>query len=170
MAVSIKLGPLQFTLRALGRAVSWPFKTLSGSFALQQEIRSLRDHISAMTDVFHLVIATLSKDWTIEQRERIQRSIARFTILEEGVKRLEASQNPLSSSELKRLQVYVEKAGQGEAFSQEEAQDFKGLADRVAREHSGQDWVAELIKLALFIFALYVLAEILKPVGQKTPP
>ena len=67
---------------------------------------------------------------------------------------------PISPSELGRLQLYNQRVQRGQPFSSEEATDFKQLSELVAREYADQDWVAELLKVAFVIFAIYALGQL----------
>ena len=69
----------------------------------------------------------------------------------------------MTETELRRARAYVARAQQGQTFTPEEATDFRDLSDRVAREHPGEEWVAELLTLGLFIYAVDVVGAALAP-------
>ena len=64
----------------------------------------------------------------------------------------------VNEAELHRLRDYVDRVRNGETFTPAEATDLRDLSDRVAREHPGEEWVGELLKLALFIYAVDAVA------------
>ena len=71
--------------------------------------------------------------------------------------------NPMTDAELDRLQEYVRRVRQPQiAFTPEEAKDLRELAERVAQEHVGEPGVTDLETMALFIFAVFALAPLLK--------
>lgn len=160
---SLNLGLLQVSLRAIRNAICWPVRKLAGTDTIHEDLQDIKNHIAASTGILHIIVADLSANWSVEKRLRIQKYIANFTILDSGLRGLEPSGNPFTNEELQYLRDYTEKAKRGEMFTPTEARYYKELSDRAASEYPGQDWVAELLKLALFIFALYVLADILKP-------
>ncbi|MBA7715387.1 hypothetical protein ES703_124429 [subsurface metagenome] len=160
--ISVRLGPFQAPVSTLGSIICWPFRQLAGTPSLNRKIDELRVHISAMTDIFHIVVADLMGTWSPEKRERVQRAIANFTIVDSGLRTIKPLQNPFTPDELERLQIYNQRAQSGEFFSPEEAYDFRQLSERAAHEYASQDWVSELLKVGLFIFALYGLSQLFK--------
>lgn len=161
--VTVSLGPFQVSAVTLRNIICSPFRQLAGTPRLSRKVDDLRVHVSAMTDILHIVVAGLADSWSPEQRERVQRAIARFTVVNTGLSNIKLQQNPFTASEVQRLHVYTRQAEQGESFLADEARDFKELSERVAHEYADQDWVAELLKVAFFIFAIYALSELLKP-------
>lgn len=115
-----------------------------------------------MTDVFYIILADLMDKWPSDKRERVLRSTANFTIVNSGLSGIKPQQNPFTADEVGRLRWYTEKAQRGEPFLADEAHDFRELAERAAREYPGQQWVAELIKIGLFIFAVYAIGKLLE--------
>lgn len=160
--ISVRLGPFQASVSTLGSIICWPFRQLAGTPALSRKIDELRLHISAMTNIFHIVVADLMGTWSPEKRERVQRSIANFTIVDNGLRSIKPKQNPFTPDELRRLQIYNQRAQGGGFFSTEEAWDFRQLSERAAHEYASQDWATELLKAGLFIFALYALSQLSK--------
>jgi len=69
----------------------------------------------------------------------------------------------MTAAELERLRDYVDRVRNGETFTPEEATDLRDLSDRVAREYPDQEWVAELLKLALFVYAIDAVGPALAP-------
>ena len=156
------VGPLQVPLRWVGRILSAPLRYGAGTAHLDKRLANIEHHVSAMTDILHLLVADASAHWTSDQRERVQRQIANFTLVSEGVQNLRPTGNPFTVDDIARLRAYTESARRGESFTVEQARDFRDLSERVARERPEEAWVSDLLKLALFIFGLYVLAEALK--------
>ena len=95
--------------------------------------------------------------------ERVNRLLTNFTIINEGLGSIKPEGNPFTREEIERLRYYSHQAERGEAFSIEEAQEFKQLSERAVSEYPNQSWVGELLKVALFMFALYALAKVLNP-------
>jgi crotonobetainyl-CoA:carnitine CoA-transferase CaiB-like acyl-CoA transferase len=119
--------------------------------------------MTALTEIMHIVVAQLAGDWSPEQRERVQRAIANFKIVNQGLGSIVPSGNPVTKAELERLRQYTQRAELGEPFSPEEARDFKELAEKATKDYASAEWASELLKVALFVFALYALSELLKP-------
>ena len=69
----------------------------------------------------------------------------------------------MTKTELRRLRDYVDRVRNGETFTPAEGTDLRDLSDRVAREHPGEEWVVELLKVALFVYAVDVVADALAP-------
>jgi len=57
----------------------------------------------------------------------------------------------VTETELRRLRDYVARVRRGETFTPEEATDLRDLSDRVSREHPGEEWVVERLKVAMFV-------------------
>jgi hypothetical protein len=141
----------------------WLPRKLAGTQSLDHKYNSLIQHISAMTDIFHIILADVSGNWTSDKRERVQRMIANFTLVNEGLSTVKAKGNPFTEEELRRLRSYTQQAQEGRLFTPDQAIEYKELSERASREYPGQQWVTELLKVALFIFALYALTQLLKP-------
>lgn len=69
----------------------------------------------------------------------------------------------MTEAELRRLRDYVDWVQRGATFTPEEATDFRDLSVRVAEERPGEDWVVELLKVSLFVYALDVVGDALAP-------
>lgn len=159
---TIKVGPVQASIRAIGKALCWPLRQAVGMPTLTRKLDNLTTHVSALTDILHILIGDLAGSWSAEKRERVQRAI-----VDSGLSSyLEG--NPLTIDEVQRLRKYTQRAQRGGFFPSQEAWDFKSLSERIAYERGGQEWVTELLKLALFIFALYSFSELLKPKQDKS--
>lgn len=85
----------------------------------------------------------------------------------QGMRTLRPSGNPVTEAEIQRLQAYVARAEQGDTFTGEEAADFKDLSERAAAESKGQEWGKELLKLGMFIFAVYALGRLFGAGGDE---
>lgn len=120
-------------------------------------IDNLANRIRALTDVFYMTLADLMGKWPSAKREKLLRTVVNFDVATAGLNSIKVEENPFTASELQRLRWYTEKAQRGEPFLVEEAQDFRQLSERAAREYAGQDWVTELLKIGLFIFAVYAI-------------
>ena len=101
----------------------------------------------------------MAPDWTSTELAQVLPQVAALGPVEQGVDRLRSAGNPISAAEIDRLQEYVHRArGAQITFTPEEARDLRELAERVAREHTGEVWVKDLLTLGLFVFAVYALA------------
>ena len=130
---------------------------------IERRLDRLEQHVGAMTEILQILVADVSGHWSPDQRERVQRQIANFTLVDQGLARLRPSGNPLSAGEISSLRELVRRAEQGGTFTPAEGWEFRRLSDLATQERPGEEWVKDLLKLALFIFGLYVLSEILKP-------
>jgi hypothetical protein len=159
--ISVNIGPVQIPENRIWRLICWLPRTISGTGSLQRDVKNLTQHISAMTDILHIILADLSGSWDATKRERVQRMVAKFTLINKGLETAVAKGNPITAEELERLRSYTRRAQEGQVFAPDEALDYKQLAERTSRDYVGQDWVAELLKAALFIFALYAFGKAL---------
>jgi len=169
--ISVRFGPLQLQITAskLGRIISWPFRQLAGTPALSREVHEVnqkidlaRVHISAMTEIFYVVVADLMDKWPPEKREKALRAIANFTIVDRGLDSIKLQGNPFTPDEIQRLRLYTQWAQEGSFFTPEDALDYRQLSERAAREYGDRDWVTELLKIGVFIFAIYGLSQLFK--------
>lgn len=161
--IKFNVGIAQIPENRVWKALCWAPKKLSGTESLDCRVSSLAQHISALTNIFHIILADVSGNWEPEKRERVQRMIANFTDIDKGLATVKAEGNPFTRNELQLLHLYTRQAQEGREFTQEQALEYKQLSERASREYAGQDWVEELLKIALFIFALYVISQLLKP-------
>ena len=161
--ITLNLGPISIPENRIWKAICWIPRKLAGTQMLCDQLKGVTNHVSAMTDILHIVIADLTAKWPQEKRERVQRHIANFRILKGALDELQPEGNPFTAEEVRKLQYYTQKAQLGETFQVEEAEDYRQLSERAALEYPGQDWVKELLKVAIFIFALYVLSKVLNP-------
>lgn len=138
-------------------------RSAQGVSALDQRLARVETRMEAVIGALQIIIANASGSWTPDHRLLVQQQIANFGALNAGLGTVKPSGNPVSREELDRLRRYVQSAERGETFTPDQATDLRDLADRVARDYAGQDWAADLVKLALIIFALYFVAEMLKP-------
>jgi len=79
-----------------------------------------------LTDIFYIILADLMQGWNPDKREKVLRATTNFKIVQEGLGNVKPKGNPFTTEEINRLQYYTDKARQGL-----------------------QEWVAELIKIAL---------------------
>jgi hypothetical protein len=159
--ISVSVGIVQIPENRIWKFICWLPRTFSGTRILQRDINNLTQHISAMTDIFHIILADVSGSWDANKRERVQRIVAKFTLINKGLETVVAKGNPFTNEELGRLRSYTRQAQEGQIFTPEQALEYRQLAERTSHEYAGQDWVTELLKVALFVFALYALSKIL---------
>ena len=159
--INITMGPVQVPESKLKKWICSPFRALAGTSELIRRTENLEIHTRALTDIFYIILADQS--WSPEKLERVLRATTNFNLVKEGLGNVKPKGNPFTAEELNRLQYYTDRARQGQSFQPEEAQDYRQLSERAAREYPGQQWVAELMKVALFIFALYAIGKLLEP-------
>ena len=99
--------------------------------------------------------------WSDEKRERVLRQMANFTLVNKGLDSIEPKGNPFTLDELNELKEYTAMAQSGKRFEPYEAQEYRDLTERASREYPGQDWVVELLKIGLIIFAIYAIGKAL---------
>lgn len=138
------------------------WRKLTGTYGLCESVSAIQNHVLALTEVVQVIVAEMSGTWLPDKRERIQKNIANFTLVSSQLSKLRPMGNPFTAGELDRLRYYTDKAQKGQTFEAEEARDFKQLSQRASGEYPNQDWVAELLKVALFIFAIYALSKALE--------
>lgn len=160
--ITFNVGIAHIPENRVWKFVCWIPKKLAGTESLDSKVSNLIQHVGALTDVFHVILADVSGSWESEKRERVQRKIADFTIVDKGLATIKAKGNPFTEDELRRLRSYTQQAKEGRAFTREQALEYRQLSERASREYAGQDWVTELLKIALFIFALYAIGQLLK--------
>ena len=159
----VSLGPLQVPLRGIGKILAAPLRYSVGTPGIHQGIRRIEHHVSAMTEILYVLIADATTRWSPEQRESVLRQVANFTIVNEGLDHLRPTVNPFSAGEISKLREYTKRAQEGGSFTPAEALEFRELSEKAAREYPEQDWVTDLLKLALFVGGLYILSSILNP-------
>lgn len=160
--LSVGVGPITFPESRLKKWICSPIKKMAGTSELTHRTENLETHTRALTDIFYIILADLMQSWSSDKREKVLRATTNFKIVQEGLGNVKPKGNPFTVEEINRLQFYTDKARQGQVFLPEEAQDYKQLSERAAREYPGQQWVAELMKVALFIFALYAIGKLLE--------
>jgi len=160
--INVTVGPVQVPESKLRKWICSPVRAMAGISELTHRTENLETHTRALTDIFYIILADLMQNWSSEKCERVLRATANFNLVKDGLSKVKPQGNPFTTEELNRLQYYTDQARQGQPFQPEEAQDYKQLSERAAREYPGQQWVAELMKVALFIFALYVIGKLLE--------
>lgn len=160
--ISVAAGPVQIPEGKLRKWFCSPIRHMAGIPALIKRTDSLEIHIRALTEIFYVILGDFMGNWSPEKREQILRSTANFKVVQDGLDAIKPKGNPFTVEELNRLQYYTDRARQGQPFLPEEAQDYRQLSERAAREYPGQQWVTELVKVALFIFALYAIGKLLE--------
>lgn len=159
---NVNIGPFQTSARTLWRMLCYPVRQVAGTPGLDKKVCFLQSHLAAVTDVLYSVMAEVIQQWPSEKRERVLRSLANFEKIDEGLESIKPSGNPFTEAEAERLRLYSKQAQEGEWFSPSDAADFRALSERAATEYASQDWVNDLLKVALFTFALYALYQVLK--------
>ncbi|HUX48628.1 MAG TPA: hypothetical protein VMV76_05635 [Dehalococcoidia bacterium] len=160
--ISVNVGVLSIPENRIWSIICWLPRKLSGTNLLIRDVHNLTQHVSAMTEVFHMIIADVTGDWSANKRERVQKMIAKFTLVCEGLDTVVPKENPFNQEELDTLRTYTLQAQQGQIFTPEQATQFRELSERASREYPNQDWVKELLKIALFVFAVYAFVQLLK--------
>jgi len=160
--ISLGIGPVQIPENRFWKIICWLPKKLAGTHSIDRKLDNLTQHIQAMTDIFHIIVADVSAKWDADKRERVQRIFANFTLVNQGLATAQTKSNPLPNEELERLRAYTRQAQQGQVFTSDQAFEYRQLSERASREYVGQDWVGELLKIALFIFALYAIGKLLE--------
>lgn len=160
--ISVNVGPISVPEGRIWKLITWLPRKLAGTSMLIEKSENLTLHVSVMTDVLHIIVADLSGNWDAARRERVQRKMAEFTLIKKGLDSVVAKGNPFTQQELDTLRAYTLQAQQGLSFTQRQAEEFRMLSERASREYPNQDWVKELLKVALFIFAVYAIAKFLE--------
>ena len=78
--ITLNLGPISIPENRIWKAICWIPRKLAGTQMLCDQLKGVTNHVSAMTDILHIVIADLTAKWPQEKRERVQRHIANFRI------------------------------------------------------------------------------------------
>jgi len=160
--ISVNLGVVQIPENRIWKILCWLPKKLIGIQGLDHKLDSIMQHVGSVTDILHIIVADVSERWDTEKRERVQRIIANFRLVSSGLATVKVKGNPFTVEELGKLRSYTQQAEDGRIFTPEQAIEYKQLSERASREYAGQDWASELLKAALFIFALYALGQILR--------
>lgn len=160
--VSVNVGIVSIPENRIKKLICWLPEKLAGTKRIESRVATMLQHIGAMTEIVHILVADISGKWTPEKRERVQKMMGNFRIVFNGLNSVIAKGNPFTQQELDSLRAYTQQAQQGNVFTPEQATEFRNLSERVSREYPNQDWVGELLKIALFIFALYAISQILK--------
>jgi len=160
---NISVGPFQVPIRWIRKAITALLRHPMGIPGIERRPDRLEQHLGAMTEILQILVADVSGHWSPDHQERVQRQIANFTLVDQGLARQRPRGNPLSAGEISSLRELVRRAEQGGTFTPAEGWEFRRLSELVSRERPGEEWVKDLLKLALFIFGVYVLSETLKP-------
>lgn len=160
--LAFNVGIVSVSERRIWSIICWLPRAFSGTNLLRRDITSLTQHVSAMTDVFHIMLADVSGNWDSGKRERVQRIVAKFTLITKGLDTVTTKGNPFTQQEVDILRSYTQQAQQGSVFTAQQATQFRELSERASREYPNQDWVGELLKVALFIFAVYAISQLLR--------
>jgi|GEM_PF-4923363 len=167
--VSVTVGVLSIPESRIKKIICWLPKKLVDTRGLENRVANVESsvsniekHIGAMSDILNILVADISDKWDTNKRERVQRMMWNFGSVNTGLASVVARGNPFTQQELDVLRSYTQQAQRGEIFTPQQATEFRNLSERAVREYPNQDWVGELLKIALFIFALYAISQILK--------
>ncbi len=167
--VSVSVAGVTIPETRLKKWVCGVQKKLAGTGRIESSIDGINSnfshiekHIGAMTEIVNVLVADISHTWTPEKRERVQKMMWNFAIVNTGLSSVVAKGNPFTQLELDTLKAYTVQAQQGSVFTPQQATEFRNLSERASREYPNQDWVGELLKISLFIFAVYAISQILR--------
>jgi len=167
--ITLNLGIVSIPENRLKKAARWVPKWLAGTHHIESSIKvidsnfsNISKHISAMTEIVNILVADISGKWTPEKRERIQKMMWNFGVVNKGLSSVIAKGNPFTQQELDTLKQYTQQAQSGKIFTPEQATQFRNLSERASNEYPNQEWVGELLKIALFVFAVYAIAQLLR--------
>lgn len=160
--ISIPESRLKAFICCLPRWLAGTKKVEARIDAVNSSVSNTERHIGAMMEIVNVLVADISDKWTPEKRERVQKMMWSFGVVNTGLNAVIAKGNPFTQRELDTLKAYTKQAQQGSTFTPEQATEFRNLSERVSREYPNQEWVTELLKIALFIFAVYAIAQLLK--------
>lgn len=116
---------------------------------IELRVATVEHQNRALLKAFPPVISTLmlSQLMTPEQGTRLIGTALEAPPIEDLLRRIQPTTNPLSQDELNRLRLYVERLKHRELLTWEEAQDFYRLSDVVSHEYPGNEgsWLLFLI-------------------------
>jgi len=159
--ITVNLGVVSIPENRIWRIICCIPRRLTGTQKIEFKIDNLLQHVRAMTDIVHILVADISGEWTAEKRERVQKMMGDFTIVNKGLESVNVKGNPFTQQELDTLRSYTRQAQDGRTFTLQQAVEFRQLSERASVDFVGQEWVTELLKIALFVFALYAISRIL---------
>jgi len=160
--MSLNVGVISIPESRLKNFVRWLPRWLVGMQRIETRLSDIEKHIGALTEITHILVADISDKWSPEKRERVQKRMADFTVVNDGLGRVATKGNPLTQQELDTLRAYTRQAQRGSTFTPEQATEFRNLSERASQEYPNQDWIKDLLKIALFVFAVYAIAQLLK--------
>ena len=154
---------LQVPVRSLGKLIAWPIRLAAGTPKIEQRLDRLEERVDTLIQLVLLLVAKIAPDWTPDELGQLLPQVASLGPLNQAFTGLQGTGNPMTNAELERLQKYIRQAMQPRIeFTPEEARDLRELAERVIEEHTGKPWIRDLETMALFIFAVFALAPLLK--------
>ena len=140
VAVMVAIAAATFRFGRWTHSIDSRFEKLDSRLEqLGNKVDNLVGHIRAWTEAFSMILADVMGQWSSDKRERFLRTTVNFDLASAGLNSIKLEENPFTASEIQRLRQYTEKAQMGEPFLVEEAQDYKQLSERAAREYAGQD-------------------------------
>jgi hypothetical protein len=159
--ISVNLGLVSIPEGRIRKCLCFIPRSLSGTPRIEAKIDKLIQHIGALMEITNVLVADIGITWTAEKRERVQKMMWNFRI-DKGLESLIAKGNPFTQQELDTLRSYAKQAQEGKIFTSEQAMHFRQLSEKVSSEYPNQDWVADLLKVALFIFAIYAISKLVE--------
>ncbi len=161
---------LQVPLRSFAKLIAWPIRLAAGPpkierrlDRLEERMTYLEERVDSLIQLVLLLFAKMAPEWTSTELAQVLPQVAALGPVDQAFDRMRSAGTPISTAEIDRLQEYVHRAREAQfTYTPEEARDLRELAERVARDHSGEAWVKDLLTLGLFVFAVYALAPSLK--------
>lgn len=160
---SVTVGIVNIPESRIWKFLCWIPRKLVGTYSLDTDLKNIRVHIAAMSGVLDIAMSAIMEKLTPNQKERVLNLVANYTIVRKGIDTLIPKSNPFTEQEIQRLRNYTQQAQQGSTFTPEQATEFRQLSERAARDYPNQDWVTDLLKIALLIFAMYAIGRLLNP-------
>ncbi len=158
--IQIKVGPVQIPWGQIWKFLCCLPRKIVGTYSLDKDLKSIRVHIAAMSGVLDIAMSAVIEKLTPTQRERVLNLVANYTIVRKGLDNIVPKGNPFTAEEIQRLRSYTQQAQSGRMFSPQEATEFRQLSERAAHDYPNQDWVTDLLKIALLVFAMYAIAKL----------
>ncbi|MBI4201626.1 MAG: hypothetical protein HY532_00735 [Chloroflexi bacterium] len=128
---------------------------------LELQIRALRASLITQWQFTGIMIGALRRqsilldsDFTNIEAQYVQANIA---AIQQTVTEEERRHNPLSASEVARLNVFIGKAQRGEQFTYDEIQEYQTLVAKLEKDKGGVDpGVVALVGLGALLFGIWL--------------
>ena len=132
-----------------------PVRYWAGTHGLAKSMANMERHVLAMTEVLHIMAADMSGGWNADQRERVQRVMTGFTLVEQGLQGFGPRGNPITDADISKLREFNKMIHQGQVLTPEEATEHKRLAEVLVKEHPEKERGTQLLASALMAFMLF---------------